>query len=60
MFRPLFTPSYPFVTAALNALPDALDELMPLARAHRADLPDAIRELSALLTSDLFGMNHSY
>jgi len=60
LFRPLFTPSDPFVTAALNALPDALDELMPLARAHRADLPDAIRELSALLTSDRGGMNHSY
>lgn len=60
VFQPLFTPADPFTTAALNGLPDVLDEILPLTRAHRADLPDAIRELSALLTSDRSGMGRSY
>ena len=33
---------------------------MPLSRAHRADLPDAIRELSELLTSERSGLGRSY
>lgn len=60
LFQPLFTSADPFTTAALNGLPDALDEVMPLTRAHRADLPDAIRELSALLTSERSGLGRSY
>lgn len=60
LFQPLFTPAEPFTAAALDGLPDVLDEILPLTRAHRADLPDAIRELSALLTSDRSGMGRSY
>lgn len=41
-------------------LPQALDRVMPLSRAHRAGLPDAIQELSALLTFERSGLGRSY
>lgn len=60
VFRPLFVPPDAFVQSALENLPKALNTLLPLNRAHRADLPDAIRELSRLLTSDRSENRHSY
>lgn len=59
-FFPLFVPADPFTRTALQRLPQALDEIMPLSRAHRATLPDAIRELSALLTYERAGLVRSY
>lgn len=60
LYKPLFGPVDQFAGSCLNAFPAVLDELMPLSRAHRADLPDAVRELSALLTSERYRFNHSY
>ncbi len=60
LYRPLFGPMDLFAKNCLNVLPAILDELMPLSRAHRADLPNAVRELSALLTSERSRFNHSY
>lgn len=47
----LFSTPSAFVRRGLDALARTLDQVMPLSRAHRRDLPDACRELSALLTS---------
>ena len=47
MCRPLFSPLDAFCRNALAQLPKALDAVMPLSRNHRADLPEAIRDLSA-------------
>lgn len=60
LFRPLFVPADAFTRASLQQLPRALDGIMPLSRAHRADLPDSIRELSALLTYERAGLVRSY
>ncbi|MEG2140241.1 MAG: small ribosomal subunit Rsm22 family protein [Bilophila sp.] len=60
MCRPLFTPFDALSRAALELLPKALDKVMPLSRAHRADLPDAVRELSALLTHERSELGRSY
>ena len=49
-----------FAAEALRRLPEALDSVMPLRRAHRADLPDAIRELSAQLTTERYALARSY
>uniref|UniRef100_UPI00263127EF small ribosomal subunit Rsm22 family protein n=2 Tax=uncultured Bilophila sp. TaxID=529385 RepID=UPI00263127EF len=58
--RPLFGPADPFVRKALALLPQALDAVMPLSRNHRADLPEAIRDLSAMLTYERGGLGRSY
>ena len=55
----LFMPDT-FAAEALRRLPEALDAVMPLRRAHRADLPDAIRELSAQLTTERYALARSY
>lgn len=60
VFTPLFVPQDAFCLKALDALPQALSAVMPLNRAHRSDLPDAVRELSALLTSERGGMGRTY
>ena len=49
-----------FAAEALRRLPEALDAVMPLRRAHRADLPDAIRELSTQLTTERYALARSY
>lgn len=49
-----------FAAEALRRLPEALDAVMPLRRAHRADLPDAIRELSAQLTTERYALARPY
>ena len=49
-----------FAAEALRRLSEALDAVMPLRRAHRADLPDAIRELSAQLTTERYALARSY
>ena len=58
--RPLFVPLDTFSRNALEVLPKALDRIMPLSRAHRADLPEAIRDLSAMLTYERAGLGRSY
>ena len=56
MCRPLFSPLDAFCRNALAQLPKALDTVMPLSRNHRADLPEAIRDLSAMLTYERGGL----
>lgn len=60
LYRPLFAPSSAFCRDALAKLPQALDAVMPLSRNHRADLPEAIRDLSAMLTYERAGLGRSY
>lgn len=60
MCRPLFSPLDAFCHNALAQLPKALDAVMPLSRNHRADLPEAIRDLSAMLTYERGGLGRSY
>ncbi len=60
MCRPLFSPLDAFCRSALAQLPKALDAVMPLSRSHRADLPEAIRDLSAMLTYERSGLGRSY
>lgn len=50
----------PFFTKALEILPESLNVAMPLKRGHRADLPDAVRELSNLLTTERAEMARPY
>lgn len=45
---------------ALKLLPESLNTVMPLKRAHRSDLPDAVRELSTLLTTERAEMERPY
>jgi ribosomal protein RSM22 (predicted rRNA methylase) len=45
---------------ALERLPAALDAAMPLKAAHRRDLPEAVRELSARLTCERGGQDRPY
>lgn len=59
-FRPLFGAPDAFCRAGLQALPEALDRIFPLNRAHRADLPSAVRDLSALLTTERGSLGRSY
>lgn len=59
-YQSLFVPMSSFTTLALNILPKILGELLPLSSSHRADLPDAIRDLSHILTSERFRLNRSY
>lgn len=58
--RPLFSALDPFCRDALAQLPKALDAVMPLSHNHRADLPEAIRDLSAMLTYERGGLGRSY
>ncbi len=60
VFQPLFVVPDSFCRTALETLPRALDRVFPLNRAHRADLPAAIRDLSALLTTERSGLGRSY
>ena len=60
MYRPLFVPADSFIRTALACLPRALDAVMPLSRNHRADLPEGIRDLSAMLTYERSGLGRSY
>ena len=57
---PVFSPLDAFCRNALAQLPKALDAVMPLSRNHRADLPEAIRDLSAMLTYERGGLGRSY
>jgi len=54
-----FMPSA-FCRRALEMLPKAISAVMPLKAAHRADLPDAVRELSAQLTCDRGDLSRPY
>ncbi len=58
--RPLFTPLDSFCKESFALFPQLLNKVLPLSKAHRADLPDAIRELSALLTTEREGLGRSY
>ncbi len=49
-----------FFAKGMRSIPEALDRIMPLRHAHKADLPDAIRELSALLTTERHALSRSY
>lgn len=60
LHTPLFVPQDAFSRSILEKLPQALDQVMPLSRAHRAGLSDAIQELSALLTFERSGLGRSY
>ena len=60
LYEPLFLPQNAFCRTVLEKLPSALDQVMPLSRAHRAALSDAIQELSALLTFERGGLGRSY
>ena len=44
----------------LEQLPAALEQVMPLKRRHREDLPAAVRDLSKLLTSERGGLSGGY
>lgn len=50
----------PFFRKALELLPESLQAVMPLKSAHRTDLPDAVRELSNLLTTERAELGRSY
>lgn len=60
LYPGLFRPLAADARAALEAFPAALDAVMPLAASHRKDLPDAVHELSLLLTSERGGLAHPY
>lgn len=50
----------PFASKALEILPQALEKVWPLKRAHRVSLPDDIAELSTMLTSERSMLRHGY
>jgi ribosomal protein RSM22 (predicted rRNA methylase) len=58
--RELFPPAGADARRALEALPVALDAVLPLKAAHRRDLPAAVRELSARLTCERGGDERPY
>jgi SAM-dependent methyltransferase len=58
--RELFAPLSAEARRALEELPAALDAALPLKAAHRRDLPDAVRELSARLTCERGGRDRPY
>ena len=60
VFKPLFVAPDVFCRKALELLPGVLDGLLPLNRSHRGDLPNAIRDLSDLLTTERSGLGRSY
>lgn len=57
---PLFRPLTPEMAAFLTGLPTLLNQIMPLSGAHRRTLPDAVHELSGLLTSERGGLDMPY
>ena len=57
---PLFRPLTPEMSAFLADLPKLLNQVMPLSGAHRRTLPDAVHELSGLLTSERGGLDMPY
>ena len=57
---PLFTPLSAELRTFLERLPELLDQVMPLRGAHRKDLPDAVLELSSLLTAERSGLALPY
>lgn len=44
----------------IDALPEALEKVWPLSRAHRRDLPRDIKDLSAMLTCQRSQLRHNY
>ena len=56
----LFSTPTPFVRRGLDALARAVDLVMPLNAARRRELPDACRDLSALLTTERDGLERPY
>lgn len=58
--EPLLAPLPETVRTALEALPEALQKVMPLSGAHRRSLPDAVRELSAMLTTERGSLDLPY
>lgn len=56
----LFSTPTPFVRRGLDALARSVDRVMPLNAARRRDLPDACRDLSALLTTERDGLERPY
>lgn len=56
----LFSTPTAFVRRGLDTLARVVDQVMPLNSAHRRDLPDACRDLSALLTSRRDGLDRPY
>ena len=59
MSRQRFVPDA-FFCRAMELMPRALDAVMPLRSAHRSDLPNAIRELSAQLTTERGALSRPY
>ncbi len=60
MSKPLFTAPDEFAARGLAALFRALDEVMPMNGAQRRDLPNACRDLSAMLTTDRDSLDRPY
>ncbi len=58
--KPLFQPLAADFSEFLGALPELLGQVLPLNAAHRRDLPDAVFELSTLLTSERSGLALPY
>ena len=56
----LFASLGPDALALLEALPQALDTVLPLRTAHKRDLPYAVRDLSRVLTSERGSLRDSY
>ena len=60
MSNPLFTAPDEFAVRGLAYLFRALDEVMPMNGAQRRDLPNACRDLSAMLTTDRDSLDRPY
>ena len=58
--RELFSPLAADARRALEDLPAALDAVLPLKMGHRRDLPVAVQDLSARLTSERGGNERPY
>jgi len=60
MSKPLFTAPDEFAVRGFAYLFRALDEVMPMNGAQRRDLPNACRDLSAMLTTDRDSLDRPY
>ena len=60
MSTPLFSAPDSFAARGLASLFRALDEVMPMNGAQRRDLPNACRDLSAMLTTDRDSLDRPY
>ena len=60
MSTPLFSAPDSFAARGLASLVRALDEVMPMNGAQRRDLPNACRDLSAMLTTDRDSLDRPY